>query len=184
VFFLVLLMMLLSLSAFASVLSDGPRGEPSGKAARAKSVSVPGKLTAANFAKVNNGRGKLTEEDVVAILGLAHRFAKQSDIDVDLEMIWEEKARIRIKFKDGKASDFEGQFSEHLKSKNITLANFKKLKKGMSVKEVEQVLGSANESSSPQRGITYRTWEKFNLIKVQFRDSKVSGSLHMGSIQD
>jgi hypothetical protein len=184
VFLLALLVMPLGPSASTAGPSDGPKGEPAGKSARGKPASVPTKLTADNFAKVKNGKGKLTEADVVAILGPANRFAKRGDVDVDLEMIWEEKARIRIKFKDGKASDFEGQFSEHLKSKTINLESFKKLKKGMSEKEVEKVIGPANEGSSPRTGITYRTWEKFNLVKVQFKGGRVSGALQMASIKD
>jgi hypothetical protein len=184
VLLLALLMMSLGLPASAAGTSDGRRGESAGQPARAKPDRGPGKLTPGNFAKVKDGKGKLTEADVVAVLGPATRFAKPGDVDVDLEMIWEEKARIRIKFKDGKASDFEGQFSEHLKSKAINLESFKKLKKGMSAKEVEKLIGPANEFSSPGGGIQYRTWEKFNLITVQFKEGKVSGALQMRSLKD
>jgi len=183
--FPILSILLIALSAFGSGSPDGPKGKPDTKADREKSGGVQSKLTAKNFEKVKSGKGKLTEAEVVAILGPATRVAKPGDVDVDLEMIWEEKARIWIKFKDDKASDLEGQFSEHLESKAINLENFKKLKKGMSEKEVEKVIGPANEGSSPENGINYRTWEKLNYIKVQFnKDGKVSGYLHMGSIKD
>jgi hypothetical protein len=121
---------------------------------------------------------------VVALLGPASRVAVPANVHVDLEMIWEEQALIRIKFKDGKASDLEGQFSEYLRSKTINLKHFKKLKRGMTEKEAEQVLGPANAGSSPQTGIRYRTWEKVNYVKVQFKDGKVSGHLHMRSPND
>jgi len=184
VLFPTLSILLIGLSAFGSGSPDGPKGRPVTKADRGKSGGAQSKLTAKNFEKVKSGKGKLTEAEVVAILGPATRVAKPGDVDVDLEMIWEEKARIWIKFKDDKARDLEGQFSEHLKSKTINLESFKKLKKGMSEKEVEKVIGPANEGSSPGTGITYRTWEKFNLVKVQFKGGKVSGYLHMRSIKD
>jgi hypothetical protein len=160
---------------FAFGLADDPKGKPDG--ARSK-------LTAGNLEKIKSGKGKLTEAGVVAILGPASRVAVPGNVDVDLEMIWEEKALIRIKFKDGKASDLEGQFSEHLKSKTINLERFKKLKRGMTEKEAEKVLGPANAGSSPERGIRYRTWEKFNLVKVQFKGGKVSGHLQMRSLNE
>jgi hypothetical protein len=184
VFFLAVLLTPLGLPASAAGPPNGPRGEPAGQPARAKPDRAPAKLTSGNFAKVKDGKGKWAEADVVALLGPATRFAKPGDVDAELEMIWEERARIRGTFKGGKANDFEGWFSEHLKSNTINLANFKKLRKGMSAKEVEKVLGPANELSSPRVGTQYRTWEKFNLIKVQFKEGKVSGALQMRSIKD
>jgi hypothetical protein len=181
VLFPILSILLIVLSAFGSGSPDGPKGKPVTKADHDQSGGAQSKLTAKNFEKVKSGKGKLTEAEVVAILGPATRVAKPEDVDVDLEMIWEEKARIWIKFKDDKARGLQGQFSEHLKSKTINLESFKKLKKGMSEKEVEKVIGPANEGSSPGDGVTYRTWEKLNHIKVQFKDGKVSGYLQMRS---
>jgi hypothetical protein len=163
------------LSAVAWGVADDPKGKPEGARSR---------LTAGNVEKIKNGKGKMTEAEVVAILGPASRVAVPENVDVELEMIWEEKAQIRIKFKKGKASDLEGQFSEHLRSKTINLERFKKLKKGITEKEAEKVLGPANVGSSPERGIRYLTWEKFNLVKVQFKGGKVSGHLQMRSLND
>jgi hypothetical protein len=169
--FLALSILLSGLSAFDARSADDPKGTRS-------------RLTAGNVEKIKSGKGKMTEAEVVAILGPASRVAVPANVDVDLEMIWEEKALIRVKFKEGKASDLEGQFSEHLRSKTINLESFKKLKRGMTEKDVDKVLGAANAGSSPERGVQYRTWEKFNLVKVQFKGGKVSGHLQMRSLND
>jgi hypothetical protein len=138
---LLLALSILLAGPFAPGLADDPKG------------GVRSTLTAKNLKKIATGKGKLTEAEVVTLLGPASRVAVPANVDVDLEMIWEEQALIRIKFKDGKASDLEGRFSESLWSKTINLQHFKKLKRGMTEKEAEQVLGPANAGSSPETGI-------------------------------
>src|SRR5262249_19236649 len=152
---------------------DGPKGP-----AQARS-----RLTADNFAKVKAGSGKLTEAEVVALLGPASRVRLPADGVV--EMAWEEVTAIRVEFAGGKASELTGRVSEHLPSKTLNLGNLKRLKRGMTEKEVRAVLGPPGEGGSV-RGTEaiYRTWQKYNRITVQFRDGKVSGCLHTRTTKD
>ena len=130
--------------------------------------------------RLKKGRKKLTEAQVIAMLG--HPDSVQINTNpslvADIRMTWEDRAEITIDLKDEmKAVRIVGRFSENLKLKEINMENFRKLKPGMSHREVEKLLGSSGTRVSPDpgEGILRWEWKRFRRVTVSFSDGKVSG---------
>jgi len=131
------------------------------------------KINDENVKKIKQGIGKLTEADVVALLGPST--GKGRPFDGFTSRIWEEKTHITATLKDGKAIDVKSEFLPHLKSKTITEDNFKKLKKGMDEAELKRILGPPNRARTDREGSSTLSWEKINALLVQFKEGKVTG---------
>jgi hypothetical protein len=131
---------------------------------------------------VSDGDGKLTEAEVLAKLGNPDLIENPIDPDsrtnpiADIAMTWEDVCRIQIDFKGGKAKRISARFSPYLKSETATLANFCKLKTGMAVVDVEQILSVDDDRSEPVKGVDRREWGPKRVLKVFFKNGKVSGT--------
>ena len=130
--------------------------------------------------RLKKGRKKLTEAQVIAMLGHPDSVEINTNpsLVADIRMTWEDRAEITIDLKDEmKAVRIVGRFSENLKLKDINMENFRKLKPGMSHREVEKLLGSSGTRVSPDpgEGILRWEWKRFRRVTVSFSDGKVSG---------
>ena len=131
---------------------------------------------------VSDGEGKLTEADVLAKLGNPDLIENPIDPDsrtnpiADIAMTWEDVCRIQIDFKGGKAKRISARFSPYLKSETATLEKFRKLKTGMEVFDVEQILSVDDDRSEPVKGLDRREWGPKRVLKVFFKNGKVSGT--------
>jgi hypothetical protein len=130
---------------------------------------------------VGDGRGKLTEDDVIAKLGLPDFVENPidpdsaSNPDADILMVWQDVSRIEVVFKGDKAKQISAQFSPHLKPEKVTLANFRKLKAGASPSDVEELLGKADSKAELAKGTTRCEWAAKRVLKVYFKGGKVTG---------
>jgi hypothetical protein len=139
-------------------------------------------LTAELQKWVNDSQGKLTEADVIAKLGDPDFVENPIDPDssvnpvADIAMVWQDISRIEVVFKDGKAKHITGRFSPHIKSENITLANFRKLKTGVDNFDVEQVLGMEDSRAEVTKGTTRHEWAAKRILKINFKNGKATGT--------
>lgn len=149
-------------------------------------------ITAANYEKIKAGEGKMTEAEVIKLLGpIRHARSKGPRL---LDLVWEDVTGIRADFRDGKAVDFFAEFSPHQPSKRINIDSFKRLQVGMSEDEARKVLGPETNKyggGTDHRGgfgpfltpihvpldMTICCWYRMTRITVQFTDGKVSGYL-------
>jgi hypothetical protein len=143
-------------------------------------------LTAELVERLKKGMHKLTEAEVLAMLGHPDSVEIFTDPGVvaDIEMRWEDHTEITIDFKiEGKSAGMEkavrivGRFSENLKEKSFNMENFRKLKPGMSHPEVGQILGGLGQRNFPDpgEGIWRWEWKSFRKVGVSFWNGKVSG---------
>lgn len=146
-------------------------------------------ITEENYDKIKAASGKWTEADVIALLGPAQRFRIAGKGGVDL--IWEDVSRIRVEFVKNKAAFIWGEFAKNIPSKTLNLENLRKLREGMTEKEVKSILGPDGEKHTAttwvrggvgpfddltvMEGKTLIVWQKVRRIMVQFSDGKVSG---------
>src|SRR4051812_47734985 len=86
--------------------------------------------------------GKLSETEVLARLGPADRVERLGGPGDGIAMTWEETAWIRIIFRTAKARRLDGHFAPQVSSKEVSLANFHKLRPNMTHKAAEQMLGA------------------------------------------
>jgi hypothetical protein len=122
------------------------------------------------------GKGKMIEDEVITLLGPAHKTAKVNEGVVG--NTWDNSSWIRIEFQNEKASKLSHHISPLTGSKTINEDNFKKLKQGMTKAEINSILGfSANMIITTEEGNPLLTWRKANLIQVFFKDGKVDGCL-------
>jgi hypothetical protein len=158
-----------------ALVSPGLRaGDEGGEAKR----TVPGKDKPATVAelkaKLTVGTFKLTEEEVVELVGQPARVKRPGDAGSELQMHWEYATYIFATFKDGKLSEVLGAFSENLPVERVTLVNFKRMRVGMSEAEVVDVLGDGNGSAKVGAtavrswGRTAGLWVSFNAKGLAF----------------
>lgn len=139
-------------------------------------------LTAELQQWVSEGRNKLTEDEVIARLGPPDVVENPIDPDsnrnpiADIAMTWQDLSIIEIVFKDDRAKQISGRFSTHLKARKANLMNFRKLKTGASRFEIEQVLGVADAEVELAEGRTRHEWGAQRVLKVNFKDGKVTGT--------
>lgn len=146
-------------------------------------------VTKENHKKIRDKKGKWSEADVLALLGRPDRFSiLPGGI---LEMVWEDVNRVRVEVVKGKAEYLWGEFSQKNPSKSISLENFRKLRTGMTPKELEGVMGAKfEEHEGPEvahgnldaipdltvaAGSTLYVWQTLKRLSVQFAEGKVSG---------
>jgi hypothetical protein len=92
--------------------------------------------------------GKLTMDEVVKKLGPPDRFSLDREgvaDDPSTWLIWEDVSRVVVDFSldDDKAHALNATFSPHIKAKQLTPENFRKLKPGMSENEIDKVIGGS-----------------------------------------
>lgn len=130
---------------------------------------------------VNDSQGKLTEDEVIAKLGIPDFVTNPIDPDsntnpvADIAMVWQDVSLIEAVFKDGKAKQITGRFSPHLKSEKVTLLNFRKLKTGMDPFDVEQVLGMQDSKAELTKGTMRYEWAVKRIFKINFKGGKATG---------
>src|SRR5262245_38051279 len=117
-----------ALAGLGGLSADEPKQSP----AAAKTPSTATELRAA----VRAGMFKLTEDDVVKLLGAPAGVKRPGDADADLAMHWDYASCVQVSFRFGKVIDCSGSFSERLPVDKVTLADFKRLKIGMTEAEV------------------------------------------------
>jgi hypothetical protein len=98
-------------------------------------------LTPEIGARVREGVGRLTEEEVLKLVPwtVCINMGVPGD-DFDYVMTWDEARRIRVEFCENKVVATTAAFSDGVTSKTLTLANFKKITKGMVLADVEKIL--------------------------------------------
>jgi hypothetical protein len=97
------------------------------------------------YEKVAAGVRKLKEADVVALLGPAQTMKRPVAREpgrppADRELGWEFTTRITVRYKDGKVSEVSGVFSEQLPVERVTPNNFRRIRLGLTRKEVVAIL--------------------------------------------
>jgi hypothetical protein len=133
-------------------------------------------------AKLKAGTFKLNEAGVVELLGRPMRVTRPGDAGSDLRMDWEYATYVFATFKAGKLSEVTAAFSENLPVERITLANFKRLRLGMSEAQVVKVLGKGNGTAKVGTttirswGRTARLWVSFNAKGLAFGEGLQEGS--------
>jgi hypothetical protein len=151
----------------------GLRATPGGQPRSPAAQPPAGKLTPENIGKVQKG---LADAEVVKLLGPADRVWNYS-ADNGIEMSWGNANQIRIVFDNDRAVELSGRFPDRGQVGEVTLDNFKRLKRSMTLAEVEKVLGKAGVLQ-PAAGVKIGTWAgggEGAAINVQFADGKVTG---------
>jgi len=148
-------------------------------------------LTMANYEKI---KSDMSHEEVSDILGSKGSETRSSTTGKSeyKSFKWEgdNYVRIYVNFKDDKMTS---KSQTGIKSKSsskggadITMAKYEKIKNGMSVSEVEDIVGSKGEetSSSSIGSSSYKSYrwkgEKFSFISVRFKDDKVNSKSQYG----
>ena len=145
-----------------------PRG---GKVLK-KSAETRPEINEATYKKIKKGIGKLTERDVLGLLGAADRIVNEKG---ELTLIWEETNYIHVELYRGVVESIHASFSRRLPSKAINRAAFDKLKTGMKEKEVEAILGKVSDRIPRDLDDVNvgRSWYDVNRIKVDIKKGKV-----------
>jgi len=124
------------------------------------------------------GRGKLTEADVLAKLGLPDEIclAEPPFIIPDVKKIWQDINRIEIDFKDGKVTRIAGRFSPVSPAADLNEEVLRGIKSGITVAQVEQALPLApleklNREDKPVRYV----WHQERRLSATFDKGKVVG---------
>jgi outer membrane protein assembly factor BamE (lipoprotein component of BamABCDE complex) len=143
-----------------------------------KSADPPKLRPPVNPAKAQSEliRVGMTEAKVLALLGTPDRYriGNPTGKQEILFLIWEDANRIEIVFHDGdrKAIEISGAFCEHVKSKKITAANFKRLRLGMSRSEVSDILGPGLDRPA-EKGTERWLWLNHRVTECGFQDGKI-----------
>jgi hypothetical protein len=143
-------------------------------------------LTAELVERLKKGMDKLTEAEVLTLLGQPDsvQINTTPGVVADIEKRWEDHAEITIDFKDisktegtEKAVRILGRFTENFKQKAFNMENFRKLKPGMSLIDVFRILGTLGErvSLDTGKGVMRCEWKQFRKVGVSFWKGKVSG---------
>ena len=146
-------------------------------------------MTDENFERIKEGKGKLNEQDVLSFLGRPDRYMMQNE--GVLEMVWEDVNRIRVVLEKGKEKYLWADFSERHRSQEVSLDRFRKLRRSMTVEQLESILGPKYDRFVGPRyvygnvdpihdlavpeGVTLCVWQDWRRLSVQFTDGKVSG---------
>lgn len=147
-------------------------------------ASAQPKLTKELGEKVRTGAGKLTEQEVLKLVPGPLRVTRVSKgglggVDADWLLQWEEATKFEIVLIDGKLDQLIANFSDVALSKALTMEAFKRLKQGMSLGDVEQVLGAADFKSETIDDMNTKTtrcvWSRGREIRAYIKDGKVNG---------
>ncbi len=156
-----------------------------------KSDASGGSLTMDNYEKIKTG---MSYDEVTDILGSKGTETRSSTIGKieSKSYKWEgdKFVRIYVNFRDDKVTS---KSQTGLKSTSsggggddISMAKYEKIENGMSLSEVEDIIGSKGEetSSSSIGKSTYKGYrwkgEKFSFISVRFKDDKVNSKSQYG----
>lgn len=162
--------LLLGLLAGTLLVAGGPRNDEVPKKGAGEPVP-PSKVTDENFKKITAG---MSEAQVLAVLGPPQQVRDRSSGVKGL--VWEERNKIRVRYRDGKAATIEGKFSPHIRSRSVNEANYKALKQGMTRPEVEKAIaGFPGLFSTFEDGFDVVDYVHFREIEVQVRAGKVTG---------
>lgn len=157
-----------------------------------KSDSSGGSLTMDNYEKVKTG---MSYDDVTDILGSKGTETRSSKVGTteSKSYKWEgdKYVRIYVNFRDDKVtsksqSGLRGSSSSGGGGSDISMEKYEKINDGMSISEVEEIIGSKGEetSSSSIGKSTYKAYrwkgEKFSFISVRFKDDKVNSKSQYG----
>jgi len=146
---------------YAGERRDGPKSSPAAKTQPFTVAELVEKLRAGIF--------KLTEADVLKLLGRPSGLKRPGDAGSDLRMRWEHATAISAIFKEGKLSEVTGSFSEHLPVERITLDNFKRLRVGMTEAQVVEMLGKSNSMNKDGTTVT-RAWGRTAALWVSMNE--------------
>jgi hypothetical protein len=136
-----------------------PPGRASG--ASEEKPSSPGKAAVLSaeevFKKLKQGLLKLKEAEVLVLLGPPDRVKHPGTQGFDLQMEWKYSTHVYATFKDGELAEVTGSFSERLPVERLTLANFKRLRVGMTERDVTDLLGKSNGTANVD-GVLTHSW--------------------------
>lgn len=148
-------------------------------------------LTMANYEKIKPGMAYDEVKDILGSTGTETRSSTSGSTEYK-SYKWEgdNYVRIYVNFKDDKMTSKSQTGIKSSSSKSggadITMAKYEKIKNGMSVSEVEEVVGSKGEetSSSSIGSSSYKSYrwkgDKFSFISVRFKDDKVNSKSQYG----
>jgi hypothetical protein len=148
------------------------------------------RLTRGLADRIGKGIDKLTEEEALKLVpgAVTVSFGEEA-LGNDCVLTWKEVRGIRVEFLGDKASAVSGTFSDLIESTTLTLANLKKIAKGMKQQDVEKLL----EGSGSFRGgagknfegkdIRICEWEDGRVLQAFIKNGKVSGYRFVNSVQ-
>ncbi|MDH3494831.1 MAG: DUF3862 domain-containing protein [Acidobacteriota bacterium] len=148
-------------------------------------------LTMENYEKIKSG---MSYDDVAELLGSkgSETSSRSSGKSEYKSYKWEgdNYVRVYVNFKDdemtSKSQTGLKSGSSSKSSSDITMAKYEKIENGMSVSEVEEIIGSKGEetSSSSIGNSSYKSYrwkgDKFSFISVRFKDDKVNSKSQYG----
>jgi hypothetical protein len=156
-------------------------------------ASAQPKLTKELGEKVRTGAGTLTEQEVLKLVPGPVTVIRMSkgglgSVDADWLMQWEESTKFEVVLIDGKVSQLTATFSDVAPSKVLTLEAFKRLKEGMSLGDVEKVVGKANSTSETIDDMNSKTtrcvWSRGREIRAYIKDGKVNGGGFIDTLEE
>jgi hypothetical protein len=103
------------------------------------------RLTNEVVENVMNGRGKLSEQEVLKLVPGQFTVARTANRERDHTLTWEEVTFIEVVFINGKVAATKAQFCDTVVSMKLTLDKFKQIKPGMTQAEVEKSLDQPTE---------------------------------------
>ncbi len=144
-----------------------------------------GRLTPALGNQVVEGKDRLTDGDLLKLV--PGPFTVETNPDGELVLTWEEVNRIHVEFSEGKVTSVSGTFSDAVASRTLTLANFKKVARGMSREEVGALLdrkpGARGQFSShalpdegEKRNRQVCEWAQGRRLRVHVKGGKLVGA--------
>lgn len=146
--------------------------------------AAPPRVTAGLAEQIRAGTGRLTEADAVKLLPAAYRLEPWTR-DADWRLTCAETTEIRVEFVAGKLTSRSARFDPTVTSQNLTPQRFRLLKDGMTVKEVETLLGTRNrkvvatgKDDQNRRSETWR-WVQGRELWIFVTAGKVTGCGHI-----
>ena len=173
--------------------SDSKSDDKSDDSSSDSSSSGGGDLTMENYEKIKSGASYSEVKEILGSEGTETRSSSVGNSEYK-SYKWEgdKFVRIYVNFKDDKMTS---KSQTNLKGKSssssgggadISKAKYDKIKNGMSLSEVQDVVGSKGEetSSSSIGSSSYKSYrwkgDKFSFISVRFKDDKVQSKSQYG----
>ena len=134
----------------------------------------PSRLTQQNYDRIKERKDKITEKEVLAILGQPTSYYATSPENGDYGMSWQHRTYISVKTRRQRVTSVKAGFSPYVKSDKVTLQTFKKMKLGMTEDQIEEMLGTPDGAGSVKSEEQF-VWEEYIGIGVIFRDEIAIG---------
>jgi hypothetical protein len=141
--------------------------------------------------RVRKGVGHLTDEDVLKLVPGPVTIEMGNPINnFDYVLNWDEARLIRVEFSEGKVVSAKCAFSDAVASKTLTLANFKRITRGMSRADVEKILGGSDYTGcffssgwldAAGKEVSVCEWMQGQRIFARIKGGLVTGA---GSVKD